>query len=103
MSLKDQTTLGIVLYEGLGSQPLEPTTRFGAMTALLEKGFAVARVTGEGKVAAADNTPLLVFGRLGEQPQILQDASSNAGVRFQSADGFDPPRFVEAAEATRAE
>ena len=40
MSLKDQTTLRIVLYEGVGGQPLEPTARFGAMTALLEKGFA---------------------------------------------------------------
>ena len=103
MSLKDQTTLRIVLYEGVGGEPLEPTARFGAMTALLEKGFAVARVTGEGAVAAADGAPLLVFGRLGEQSRILQDAGTNAGVRFQSADGFDAPRFVEAAEAARAE
>ena len=103
MSLKDQTTLRIVLYEGLGGEPLEPTARFGAMTALLEKGFAVARVTGEGAVAAADGAPLLVFGRLGEQSRILQDAGTNAGVRFQSADGFDAPRFVEAAEAVRAD
>ena len=103
MSLKDQTTLRIVLYEGLGGEPLEPTARFGAMTALLEKGFAVARVTGEGAVAAADGAPLLVFGRLGEQSPILKDARTNAGVRFQSAEGFDAPRFVEAAETVRAE
>jgi len=73
------------------------------MTALLEKGFAVARVTGEGSVAAADGTPLLVFGTLGEQSHILQDADTSASVRFESADGFDPPRFVAAAEAARAE
>src|SRR5205823_2858823 len=103
MSLKEQTTLRIVLYEGLGGEPLEPTARLGAMTALLEKGFAVARVTGEGAVAAADGAPLLVFGKLGEQSRILQDAGTNAGVRFQSADGFDPPRFLEAAEAVRVE
>src|SRR6266446_2835043 len=103
MSLKDQTTLRIVLYEGVGGQPLEPTARFGAMTALLEKGFAVARVTGDGKVAAADGTPLLVFGRLGAKSHLSQDASNNASVHFQSADAFDPPPFLEAAEAARAE
>ena len=63
MSLKDQTTHRIVLYEGGGAQPLEANDRFAAMTALLEKGFAVTRVTGEGRVAPADRTSLLVLGR----------------------------------------
>ena len=49
MSLKDQTALRIVLYEGSGAQPLEANDRFAAMTGLLEKGFAVTRVTGEGR------------------------------------------------------
>ena len=104
MSLKEQTTLRIVLYEGAGGQPLEAGERFGAMTALLEKGFSVARVTGEGKVAPADGRPLLVFGRLDAgQPSVMDDADGKASVRFQSVEGFDAARFVEAAETARAE
>ena len=61
MSLKDQSTLRIVLYEGDGAQPLEAADRFAAMSALLEKGFAVTRVAGGGRVAPADRTALLVL------------------------------------------
>ena len=104
MALKDQTTLRIVLYEGAGGQPTEADQRFAAMTALLEKGFAIARVTGEGKVAPADRSPLLVFGRLnGEEPAVENHTNGEVSVRFQNIDGFDAPRFVEAAEAARAE
>src|ERR1041385_4970329 len=46
MSLKDQTTLRIVLYEGAGSERLEAQDRFATVTALLEKGFAVTRAGG---------------------------------------------------------
>ena len=55
MSLKDQTTLRIVLYEGDGSQPLAAPDRFAAMTALLEKGFAVTRAAAAGTVAFVED------------------------------------------------
>ena len=54
MSLKDQTTLSVVLYEGDGSQPLEAQERFAAITALLERGYTVTRSTGSGRVAPHD-------------------------------------------------
>ena len=63
MSLKDQTTLRIVLYEGAGSQPLATHDRCAALSALLEKGFAVTCANGEGQVAPADRSSLLVLGR----------------------------------------
>jgi len=99
MSLKDQSTLRIVLYEGDGAQPLEAQDRFGALTALLEKGFAVTRSTVGGRVAPADHSTLLVLGRFnsGRVPDAV------ASIRFQDITGFDAARISDTVEATRAE
>jgi len=43
MSLSTAATLRVDLYEGTESPPLASTDRFSALTALLEKGFAVTR------------------------------------------------------------
>jgi Pyruvate/2-oxoacid:ferredoxin oxidoreductase delta subunit len=104
MSLKDQTTLRIVLYEGKGAQPMEANDRFTAVTALLEKGYALTRVTGEGCVAPADGASLLVLGRFaGGAPPKAEDADGQVGVRFQDIAGFDAGRVAEAVESVRAD
>ena len=104
MSLSDQTTLRIVLYEGNGARPLEAADRFAAMSALLEKGFAVTRVAGEGRVAAADRTSLLVLGRFdGGKPPQAEDAEGQVNLRFQDIEGFDANRVSEIVETVRAE
>src|SRR5213592_185314 len=104
MSLKDQTALRIVLYEGSGAQPLEVNDRFAAMTGLLERGFAVTHVAGEGRVAPADHASLLVLGRFdgGTLPQ-AEDTDSQVSVRFQDIAGFDANRVAEKVESVRAE
>jgi len=104
MSLKDQTTLRVVLYEGNGAQPLEASDRFATMTALLEKGFAVTRATGEGRVAPADRTSLLVLGRFdgGRAPQ-AEDTDNQVNIRFQDISGFDINRVGETVESVRTE
>ena len=63
MSLKDQSTLRIVLYEGDGAGTIESDERYATVSALLEKGFAVTRTGGAGQVAPADSSSLLVLGR----------------------------------------
>ncbi len=104
MSLKDQTTLRIVLYEGNGAQPLEISDRFAALTALLEKGFAVTRVGGDGDVAPADRASLLVLGRFDEgRPPQAEDADGQVNIRFQDITGFDVNRVADAVEKVRAE
>ena len=104
MSLKDQTAVRIVLYEGIGSQPLEPADRFAAMTALLEKGFSVTRAGREGQVAPADRSSLFVLGRFdeGKLPQV-EDAAGQVHIRFQDIAGLDATRVTEMVEAFRAE
>lgn len=104
MSLKDQTTLRIVLYEGAGSEPLPAADRFGAVTALLEKGFAITRSGGDGRVAPADRSSLLVLGRFnGGGPPQAEDASGQVAIHFQDITGLDGPRIAETVESVRAE
>jgi len=102
MSLKTQSTLRVVLYEGQGAQPLEAQDRFSTLTALLEKGHAVTRSTPGGRVAPADRATLLVLGRFdGGRPPEAESAETS--VRFQDITGFDAPRIAETVETTRTE
>ena len=103
MSLKDQSTLRVVVYEGNGAQPLEANERFAAMNALLEKGFSVTRSSGEGKVAKADRSSILVFGKFGERLPQGEDADGKVSIRFQNIDSFDATQLVAIVENTRNE
>jgi Pyruvate/2-oxoacid:ferredoxin oxidoreductase delta subunit len=103
MSLKDQTTLRIVLYEGEGAQPLEPAARFDTLQALLQSGYAVTRTTTRGSVAPADRTALLVLGRFGATTPQAEDASGQVAVRFQNLDGVEPARLAELVEGERTQ
>jgi len=104
MSLKDQSTLRVVLYEGSDAQPLEAADRFTAMTALLERGFAVTRVASGGQVAPADRTSLLVLGRFNEgRVPRGEDADGLVNLRFKDVTGFDANRIAETVETVRAE
>jgi Pyruvate/2-oxoacid:ferredoxin oxidoreductase delta subunit len=103
MSLKDQSTLRVVLYEGEGAQSLDANERYAALTALLERGYAVTRTTTQGSVAPADRTSLLVLGKFnGPAPQ-AQDANGQVAVRFQNLDGTDAARVADLVEAERTE
>src|SRR5437773_11938263 len=104
MSLKDQSSLRVVLYEGSDAQALEAADRFTAMTALLERGFAVTRVASGGQVAPADRTSLLVLGRFNEgRAPSGEDASGLVNLRFQDITGFDSDRIAVTVETVRAE
>jgi Pyruvate/2-oxoacid:ferredoxin oxidoreductase delta subunit len=103
MSLKDQSTLRVVLYEGEGAEPLEAPDRFAAMTALLERGYAVTRSTAGGSVAPADHATLLVLGRFNGGRAPRAESRDGAQLRFQDITGFDSGRIAESAEAVRAE
>ena len=104
MSLKDQSTLRVVLYEGQGAQPFDAVERFAAMTALLERGFALSRVTDGGRVAPADRSSLLVLGRFNEGRVPQAEASGDeANIRFQDVTGYDSARIADSVETVRTE
>lgn len=104
MALKDQTTLRVVLYEGLGSQPLAPEARWAATRALLERGFAVTRASGNGRPAAQDGRAVLVLGRFedGRLPA-AEPADAGVALRIHDVNGLDAAGIVGLADAARAE
>jgi Pyruvate/2-oxoacid:ferredoxin oxidoreductase delta subunit len=104
MSLKDQTPLRVVLYEGNGAQGFDAAERFGAMSALLDKGFAVSRVSREGRVASAERTNLLVIGRFTDgKPPLAEDGDRQVSVRFEDVRGLDTNRIASVVESIQAE
>ena len=100
MSLRDQTHLRVVFYEGKDAEPLDGEQRFQAVTRLLNQGFALTRV-GEsgGCTAPADDVPAVVLGRFREK----LDASAPADrLRFTNISGFTDDQIVAEVESTRS-
>ena len=100
MSLKTPA-LRIVLYEGAGAQPLAPADRYAAVSALLEKGYAVTRSAADRPVAPADKSPMLVLGRFGGEPPEL--AETEVKVRFHDITALAPAQLGDLVETVRAE
>ena len=101
MAIADETTLRIVLYEGEGAATLEASDRCATLTALLEKGYAVT-CAGDGEVAPADASTLLVLGRFenGQAPK-AEDANSKVQVRFRDINGLDADGVTTLVEQER--
>jgi Pyruvate/2-oxoacid:ferredoxin oxidoreductase delta subunit len=94
-----QPALRVVLYEGAGAAPLASTERFAAVSALLERGFAVTRPHSGSSVAPADRTPHLFLGRF-EQP-LETPANSDTPCAVENLDGLDTASIVATAERHR--
>jgi hypothetical protein len=80
MAIRDETTVRVVLYEGEGASALEANDRFAAMSALLERGYAVTRSTQGGRVAPQTNGAMVVLGRFANTPQ-AEDGAGAVNVR----------------------
>ena len=99
MPLKDESTLRVVLYEGDGAAPLDDP--FSAMTALLEKGYAVTRTTAGGRVAPQTKGSLVVLGKFsGGTPDT--DAAGAVSVRFHDITNRDIAGVTALVEEERA-
>jgi Pyruvate/2-oxoacid:ferredoxin oxidoreductase delta subunit len=100
MSRLDTAQVRTVLYEGPGSQPLEPNARSRIIAGLLEKGFAVTSLRDQRPVTALPRDFLLVLGRFTapEPPQF----DGAVALRFQQIEGMDPAAVVQTAEGLQA-
>ena len=104
MSLQEQTTLRVLLYEGEGAAPLPAADRFDTMSALLEKGFTVTRTGTNGNVSPAGKGPVLLLGRFaGEQaPEVIPPAPE-VRVFTRNIASLDAQAISAVAESTRQE
>jgi Pyruvate/2-oxoacid:ferredoxin oxidoreductase delta subunit len=104
MSLTNQSTLQVVLYEGVGSDPLPGEARFAAIHALLEKGFAVTRSSGQGRPTSKRSGPLLVLGQFaGGTAPALEDNAGQVRIETRDITGWTKDQLVERVEQIRAE
>ncbi len=97
MSLTNQSTLRIVLFEGDGAAPLSGDERYGALSTLLEKGYAVSR-TSVSTVEKPERGALLVLGKFAAQPD-----TAEPGVRFQNLSNLAPAQLGDLVETARTE
>ena len=102
MALRDETTIRVVLYEGDGAAPLEPTDRFATMMTLLERGYAVTRTTLHGRVAPQERGALVVLGRFAAKPD-AEDASGAVNLRFHDITDRDAAGVAALLEQDRSE
>lgn len=97
--------LKVVLYEGLGAQPLPPEARARVLMALLDKGYAVARVTAAGAPAArqpADDHTLLLLGAFPDrQPPQLEDAAGQVAIEARDITDLEPEAVVALVDKSR--
>ncbi|MEX2214052.1 MAG: ferredoxin family protein [Phycisphaeraceae bacterium] len=95
--------LRVILYEGVGSQPLAGDTRFESMKQLLDRGYAVTRSTAEGTVSASDSRALMVFGRFDDASPFARTTSDTDVALHVHAidDGHSAEDIFTTAEAAR--
>jgi NAD-dependent dihydropyrimidine dehydrogenase PreA subunit len=93
----------IVLYEGIGSEPLAEKVRFEVAGQLLARGYRVARVRPQGRVAAHGKDHQLVLGRFAQMPAELEGVSETCSVTVRPIDGLSAEQIIELVETTVAE
>lgn len=103
MSLKEDKTLRVVLYEGEGAAPLPASDRFSFLVKALDKGFAVTRSAVKGAVSSSDRSSLLVLGDFAGSPPVADAASDGSSVRFRDISGQGSDALLELVEQTRTD
>jgi Pyruvate/2-oxoacid:ferredoxin oxidoreductase delta subunit len=101
MPIRDQATLRIVLYEGPDVAPLSAPDRYDLLARLLDGGYAVTRVTGQGEVARHDRGSVVVLGRFAQNPPADGNDEHGTAVRFENIDGLDATAASARVDAER--
>ena len=88
MSIKDQSTLRILLYEGEGASRLSGSARFEAVRGLIEKGYAISRSADHCEVTPGEKSSVLVLGQFtSEPPEQKEHSPSGTAVYFRQLPG----------------
>lgn len=98
--------LKVVLYEGKGAIALPAEARLKVMMALLDKGYAVARVTDSGTQASPpqDDHTLLLLGSFPErQAPALEDVTGRVKIEARDITDLDAESIVALVDKTRGE
>ncbi|MFN0125145.1 MAG: ferredoxin family protein [Verrucomicrobiales bacterium] len=95
--------LRVVLYEGRGSIPLPAEARTLVLASLLDKGYAVTRVTPlSGAAISDDDHTLLLLGAFEQGAPRLEDGSTLQMIETRDINGLDAPAVIAIVEEFRA-
>ncbi len=103
MSLRDQSTLRVILYEGPGTSEVGAGDRFAAMSALLERGHAVTRTRGDRAVAPMDGSTAVVIGHFNGDAPLFSTGDQQTAVRSKDIAGLSAGQIADYIESTRTE
>ena len=94
----------VLLYEGDGAAELEDDTRFSIFTTLLDKGYAVTRITSGGNLVAqpSPHIPMLVLGDFGGNAPPLEDAAGQLALETKDISGMEAEAVLDLIEKGRA-
>ena len=91
----DKPSVRVVLYEGAGGRPLEGEHRRELLSTLLQAGYPVSRVTADGELASADDSPLIVLGDFDDEKVASAEIEgTKARVAFHDVNGDDVETLV---------
>ena len=93
----------VVVYEGVGAEPLDAKFRNEAVQALLVKGFAVTLVRVGGTVSPITAGTLVVLGRFAEAKPDRAENDSGVTAYFRDPTGKTAAEVVELVAGVRAE
>jgi Pyruvate/2-oxoacid:ferredoxin oxidoreductase delta subunit len=96
--------LHLVLYEGMGAQPLRSEARLATMSTLLERGYGVTCTTSDISVDPHGHTVVMVLGQFAPNTApSLQQPAATVTIRFQEISGLDGSQIAAQVEAFRTE
>ena len=93
----------VVMYEGVGADPLDPALRGEAVKELLLKGFAVSVVRTGGTAAPITAGTLVVLGKFAEAKPDRAENDSGVTAFFRDPTGKTAAEIVELVAGLRAE
>ena len=98
----DKTVFKVILYEGQGAALMKPEQATSVLMALLEKGYAVSRVTpGNEAPAAADS--ILVLGEFPDGAPQVEDVDGKVQVETRDIGGLEAEAVLSLVEETRGD
>ena len=95
MIAQPPVTLRVIVYEGVGSQPLQDAFRLELMQTLLEAGYSVSRVRAGGQLPALGHRELIVVGAFGADPHPVESTDSETQLRLIPLTDQDVSKVVD--------
>ena len=102
MLTKVPDTFEILLYEGNGATEISGDQRFAIVSALLDKGYTVTRVTGTAQQSCAEKSDrYLVLGDFSGQAPQLEAADGSTDIATCDIAGLDDAAVLDLVEEHR--